>query len=484
MRWRGFCGPSYQSAAATADNEECINLYPERIESPNGTTDFSLLPTPGVSVLVQTNATQGRAHAFYKDREFAVTGASFYELDSDAAVTSRGLVAVDGNPATISYNGDGGGDLLITSGGNGYRFILSSNTFSTISALNGKATMGDQLDGYLLALDANTGTFYASGLLAGGTWTTGTMFAQRNAAPDKWIAMKVKGKYVYLIGPETGEVWYDSGASPFPFAPHPSGLFQYGIAAPFSLQKCGDSMIWLGKTRDGHGPVYRATGFTPENIASYPVQKAISEYTTVSDAYADSYNENGHTFYVLSFPTANVTWCYDLEMQMWHKRGLWNPSDRAFSVWGPRCHAFAFNQHRWLHGTGTGVYRASTSYGSDVDSLAIRRLRRAPTIQSENRRLFPSVLELDVEPGLGLESGQGESPMAMLRISRDGGKTWGPERWRNTGKLGEFSRRVRWERIGAARRLTAEVTFTDPVPFKVTNAYLQLAQQAQMEGAA
>jgi len=68
----------------------------------------------------------------------------------------------------------------------------------------------------------------------------------------------------------------------------------------------------------------------------------------------------------------------------------------------------------------------------------------------------------------------GDDPQVMLRISNDGGKTWITEQWRSAGKVGEWSQRVRWNRLGSARRRVLEVSVTDPAPWKITGAYLEL----------
>jgi PKD repeat protein len=66
----------------------------------------------------------------------------------------------------------------------------------------------------------------------------------------------------------------------------------------------------------------------------------------------------------------------------------------------------------------------------------------------------------------------GADPQVMLRLSNDGGKTWITEQWRSAGRVGEYLRRVRWNRLGCARRRVFEVSVTDPAPWKVTGAYL------------
>lgn len=471
MRYKGFCGPAYQSQAITAAGERLVNWMVERIE-PSG--QLVLYPTPGFTLIHQTVGNTGRAHEFYDGREFVVEDSLFFELDSSGNATFLGFVAVDSNPATISWNGPGGDEVFVTSGSNAYTMNLTTNTVTQITALNGKATQGAMLHGYFLALDAVTGTLYSSELQDGLTWTTGTMFQQRSAQPDPWIAMLVKSDYIYLFGAETGEVWYDAGSSPFPFAKHPSGGMEYGIGAAWSARVGGTSAFWLGSSRSGRGAVYRATGFSPENIATYPVQRAISQYADVSDAYADTYVEDGHTYYILSFLKANKTWVYDVEMQMWHERGTWDvdTSVSDFSVWRARCHAYCYGRHHWLDINGGAVYRASLSVGTDIDDLPIRRMRRAPTLVDENQRIYYSGFEVDLETGLGLTSGQGSNPQVMMRLSNDGGRTWTAERMRSAGKTGEFSKRVRWERCGMGRRRVFEISVTDPIPWRVTDAYL------------
>lgn len=481
MLYKGFIGPSYVSQSPLADQEETFNLYEERVESPGGSTRTALYPIPGFSKIAPTNSTNGRAHFYNDGREFAIVGPSFFEIDGDANITFRGTVTVDTNPATISSNGDGGGELFITSGGNGYVYDLTTNILTQIAALNGKATMGDALDGYFINLDSNTGTFYISNLLDGATWQTGTQFAQRIAAADPWVSMKVLGPYIWLLGSQTSEVWFDSGSSPFPFEKHPSGLIPWGCAAPFSVTVCDTSLFWLGASKNGQGFFLRAAEFQPEVVSTYAVQYAVNNYSTIADCYGDTYNYEGHTFYIPTFPTAQKTWAFDLQLQSWTKRGTWDPATtpNEYGIWRPRCHVLAFGQHRWLHSSGVGVYRMDRSFLTDVDGLAIRFERRAPAIVNENERVFYSEFQLDMEVGLGTATGQGVDPQVMLQMSNDGGKTWGIERWRSAGKIGEYGTRVVWNRLGQARRRVFKVVMTDPIPVRLLAAYLQMKPEAK-----
>lgn len=473
MRYPGFINGSFPAQAVTLDQERTVNLYLERSESPGATSQSALYPTPGVEEIFTADVTGGRANFFDSStqRQFVVIGTSFIEMNQSGLESFRGSVAIGTNPATISSNGSGGGQLFVTSGDNGYLFDLGTNNFQQIVALDGKATMGDHLDGYFLALDAVSSTLYISNLLQGLTWVTGVDFAQRSIAPDPWVSMKVLGRYIWLLGTETSEVWYNTGAN-FPFAPHPSGLIQYGCAAPFSVGIADATIVWLGATKYGHGMVLRAGGFTPEVISTQPLQKEFNGYTTISDAIAYTYNDLGHTFYMLTFDSENHTWAWDAQTNLWAERGTWISEENRYVAWRPRWHAMAYGEHRMLdNNTGT-LYRMSTSIATDVEGRLIRWLRRAPALMSENQRISYPCFELDLEPGLGLTNGQGSDPQVMMRMSNDGGKTWGTEQMRSAGKTGEYGKRVRWNRCGQGRRRVFEVSGTDSIRWRLTNAYL------------
>lgn len=475
MRWPSFINGSYESQAWTADQEVTINLFPERMESQGAVSQWTLYPTPGVTLITTALASPGRAHFSIFGREFAVQGTSFNEINVSGTVTVRGAVALGASPATISSNGDGGGELFITSGGNGYIFDLGTNILTQIAALNGKATMGDSLDGYFLALDGSASKLYISDLLDGLTWDP-TQFAQRTIAPDPWKAMRVNGRYIWLLGEQTSEVWYDTGASPFPFAPYPSGLIYFGIVAPFSAAVGDGTITWLGASRTGDRFVLSASGFTPEVVSDLPRQYIFSQYGTVADAEAEIINLYGHVFYRLTFPAEDVTWYRDATTQKWGMWVTWISEENRFSALRPRWHAMAFGEHRILDAQTGAIYMIDSSVATDVDNRPIRRVRKAPALVAEDERIFYASFQLDMQPGIGTSTGQGANPQVMARFSRDGGQTWGPEIMASAGPIGSYATRVIWNRVGSARRLVVEISFTDPCPFRLVDAYLALGQ--------
>jgi Neuraminidase (sialidase) len=68
--------------------------------------------------------------------------------------------------------------------------------------------------------------------------------------------------------------------------------------------------------------------------------------------------------------------------------------------------------------------------------------------------------------GVGLANGQGSDPQLMFRYSKDGGKTWSNEKQTSFGKIGEYSKRVRFRSLGQFRRFQVELSTSDPVEVK------------------
>lgn len=474
--YQNFVGPSYRSQSPVADAERCVNYFVEFMEATGAKGRMALYPTPGVELFASVNDSPGRAFRNVNGRVFAVIGPTLYELLSTGAVLTRGTMLTDTSPATIWGNGDVADQLFITSGGLGYLYDLVGNTLAPVSipALT-SVDMGAYIDGYFLALDRSTSTLAASDLANGGTWAA-LQAQQRNAFADRWQTLLVSNRDIVLAGSETTDIWQDSGAQPFPFTPVPGANIEWGTAAPFSMAILG-SPIWLGASRDGTGIVLQMSGYTPKRVSNHAIERAIQSYDDVSDAVGWVYQEEGHLFYILTFPSAQATWGFDASTNLWHERPYWDTVRAEEQASRQQYHVFAFNQHLVLDRSTGNIYAASVNFGSDVDGVAIRRQRRCPHVQATGRpTLFLHNLEIDLENGLGLPAGQGSDPTVMLRMSYDGARTWSSERWTSAGPQGVFLPRICWDQLGSGRDIVAEVTMTDPIPWRMMGATLDFTQ--------
>lgn len=109
---------------------------------------------------------------------------------------------------------------------------------------------------------------------------------------------------------------------------------------------------------------------------------------------------------------------------------------------------------------------------SAIPILLVKRQRTGPVIADENKLIRYDRFELDLQAGVGLNTGQGSDPQVILEYSDDAGHTWSDELRESAGEIGDFIRRVEWNRLGAARERVFRVTVADPVVWVLINAYL------------
>lgn len=476
MQLPGFIDTSNFSQSRIANPEVTVNWYLEQL-APNSKNGQALYPTPGQRLFGTAPLTDVGTRALFamNERVLAVIGSQLQDLLQNQTFVPRGAVGRDDNPASINMNGRTplgltGNEAFITSKNDGYVLNLATNLLTKV--LTNQAFMGASLDTYFLALDPPSNRFRISNPGDGLTWDP-TQFGQRQDQPDEWRAMVVNTPDLWLIGGKTGCVWFDTGDFPFPFAPRPGATFQYGIRAPFSLKVVGDSVFWLSENADGIGLPVKANGYSPEPIGTPTVNTAIEEYQRnggINDARAFSYQQAGHLFYVLSFKQG--TWAYDLTTDRWHQRGHWISTENRYVPWRPRAHAAAYGRNLVGDDESGQISWLDLTLGTEADGSSIRRRRVGASTFNENKPIEHRRVEFFLEMGLGATSGPGSDPMIMIRASDDGGKRWGNEHQLSVGKIGEFGKRAYLTRLGIPRDRVYELTVSDPIPYRLIDAFL------------
>lgn len=475
----GFIGPSYVSNSPNVAVETLFNWFPQRVEVGSEKAQVTYEPTPGIEAFTQLSGFPVRGLFSQDGRTFAVGGRKFDEINTTTGVvTNRGtLSAVDSNPATMNSSGTAGHQIYITSGGKGDIFDLNTNTLTPITA-TGYPTdtpMGTYLDTYFLTIKGDSAQFNISALLDGTLWSA-LDFAVRVQASDNLVGIIQNNKVIWLIGSQTSEPWYDAGTASFPFQSVPQILIPYGCCAPFSITRNaagGNGAVgWLHQSERGRGMYVTAQSYTPQRVSTYPIEATWSNVNDLQNASSYCYTDQGHEFCVLT--VGNATWVYDYTEGLWHRRGWWNPQTGQQD-----------RQRQWVHCNADGlhlvgdwetstVYRQDTSIPTD-NGQSIVRQRRAPHLSNEQRFMFYSAFQLDMETGLGTTSGQGVAPTALLQWSDDGGHTWSSGVVMNAGARGEYvTRCMAHGSLGRSRDRVFQVTVSDPIPWRLLQAYVQV----------
>ena len=391
-----------------------------------------------------------------------------------------GRLVAAGAESTVTGTGpvslaDNGTQIFIACNPLSYIYNISTAVFAQITDVDfpGAGSVG-YLDGYFVFNEPNTQKFWVTSLLDGAS-VDPLDFASAEGYPDDVVALIVDHREVYLFGNNSVEVWYDAGTPDFPLARVQGAFMEVGCEAAYSVAKLDNSVFWLGSDARGRGIVYRANGYTPARISTNAVEYAIQSYGNITDAIGYTYQQDGHPFYVLIFPSANATWVFDVSTQLWHERAAFQ--DGEFVRHRSNCQ-MSFNNEIVVGDYEDGrVYAFDLEVYADDDQIQkwLRSWRALATGQNNLKRTAHHSLQLDAQTGVGLNSGQGSDPQVMLRWSDDAGHTWSNEHWRSMGAIGGYGYRTIWRRLGMTEKIrdrVYEVSGTDPVKIAIMGAEL------------
>ena len=501
-------GSAYVARSINVADNRMVNLFPEVV--PEGGKEQAFLNrAPGLRLLTTIGDGPIRGLWTFGGFGYVVSGNKLYKINSLYQATLLGTVDGTGpvsmasniNTAEIGSNAQ----LMIACNPNSYIYDTTTSTFSQITTdqFRGAKLVDFISPGYFVAMQSNGLTFQISALNDGLTWDI-LDFSTVDGSPDALVSMIVDHNEIWLFGTQSVEVWYYNGDVDFPFARIQGAFNEIGCAAAYSVAKLDNGLFWLGADARGQGIVYRSNGYTGTRISTHAIEYAIAQYDVISDAIAYTYQQEGHSFYVLTFPTANATWVYDVATQAWHERASWENSH--FNRHRSNCQ-MAFNGE-----VVVGDFMNGNIYAFDLDVYDdngqtqrwLRSWRALPTGQNDLKRTAHHSLQLDCESGVGLNDlfidavlgtqnydelttqdnflievesihTVGADPQVMLRWSDDGGHTWSNEHWAAMGKIGQYYKRVFWRRLGMTLKLrdrVYEISGTDPVKVVIMGAEL------------
>jgi hypothetical protein len=394
-------GGSYVARSINAADNRMVNLFAEAIPEGSGGKEAGfLLRCPGLRLLATVGDGPIRGLWVTNGIAYVVSGSEFYSLTTNYTATLIGSVSGTG-PVSMADNGT---QLFIACNPVSYIYNTSTAVFGQITDADfpGAGSVG-YLDGYFVFNEPDSQKFWVTSLLDG-TSIDPLDFASAEGYPDNVIALIVDHREIFLFGNTSVEVWYDAGTPDFPLARIQGAFMEVGCAAAYSVAKLDNSVFWVGSDARGRGIVYRANGYTPARISTNAVEYAIQSYGNLSDAIAYTYQQDGHPFYVLIFPSAGATWVYDVSTQLWHERAGFENGD--FTRHRSNCQ-MAFNSE-----VVVGDYEDGRLYAFDLDVYAdddqiqkwLRSWRALATGQNNLKRTAHHSLQLDAETGIGLNA--------------------------------------------------------------------------------
>lgn len=481
-----FVSGSYQSRSPNFDAQRTVNLYAEMSGSGTSKTIAMLIGTPGTMTWVGTAGYPVRGMiAFNSSRSIVVGGGAVQYLDADGIGGGTiGSIPAATTPVFMATNGQ---VVMLVTGAEGYFIDPVALTITQI--VDPSFTGADVvwfINGRFVWNRPGTQIYQWSELYS--TTIDPLAFASAEGAPDLLVSLIVSNKELVLLGENSTEFHVNSGNADSVFEPIEGAFIEQGCAATHSVAKMTDgsgagSVIWLSRNPEGDGMFVRLVGYQPQRISKHDIEFQIAQYSRIDDAIAYTYQQEGHSFYMCSFPTANKTWCYDTGTELWHERAYRNPTTGALERHKSNCHMFFAGKNLvgdyssnviselrldiYVDGQ-PGLDPSNAGFGAAIPSI-----RQCPHLSAENAWQFFHELWIDMQTGVGLATdvvpaffgaaAGGKNPTLILEWSDDGGHSFPYSRTIDIGRIGERQLRAVARRLGKSRDRVFRVTVTDPV---------------------
>lgn len=448
---------SYQLRSRPASPSRLVNCFADKLP-PGAKAPYALTRAPGIATW--TTVGNGPISAMHKALGYlwVVSGSKLYRVDSNKVVTEIGTV---GLPTRIDM-ASSITTIVVVNEPDAYYYDTTTSTFAQITDVDFTARGASDvefLDNYLLFTEPGSGRFFGSDV-GSATSFDSLNFATAEGSPDNLVGLKVDHRQVLLLGEETIEIWELVGGGGFPFARAANGFVEQGCFNGRTAAKQDNSVFWLAQDYT----VRRLDGITPVRVSQTGIEQALGS-VTVGSGLGFSYSQEGHLFYVLQFPERTLV--YDATTKEWHERETY-----SYPYWLAWSHAqFAGLELVGDVSSNRIGYLSPTTY-ADWGTTQRMEWTYQP-VYAEGNRAFHDRLEVIMETGVGLTSGQGSDPEMMMDVSDDGGRTWQALPNKKIGKIGEHQQRVIWPQLGSSFDRVYRGAISDPIKATLIDTQLE-----------
>lgn len=437
----------------------------------NDSTAFfkkALFPTPGLSIddgiifnIGGENNIGRRLHLF-KNKVYAVIKDQVYLITGSVVNGEIKLThAVIGNINTqVGYVGiaHNNTQIMLVDGVDGWIFDVTTSSFSKIVDPNFPTKPSDvvTLANRFITNQGESNISYYSAQGDGTTWfdpgTFGNFFPM-GSEPDIVVGYATLNGKLLVFGQDSTESWFPTQGTQAFKQQLPS--IEAGCVAPGTIAKAFGVLVWLSKTTNGTGSILATTGGEPKPISDNTLERVIDSYANIEDARAYIYkNEIGHIMYVINFTTANASWMYDFDANAWYKLESGEKNRHLANDY-----VYYLSRHYVLDYKEPKLYELSTRYYDDA-GIAIRRSRifqldkfvielehynktpfvllgaEANITQAAFYKIVLNKIRFYLKQGTGTAIGNDIEPILFLRVSKDGGISYGNQLQQRIGSIG------------------------------------------------
>lgn len=451
-----------------------INCIVEQID--NGRQQSAILGLPGLVKYVNTGDIPARAIFTKKGTLtfYMVVGSNVLSVTPDRNSSIIATLTTDSGPVWMDDNGlelfiNDAITPLIYTHATGIAELISDLDYPT--GARGATFLQGRFWVYVVS-GPNAGRCYASDQYAGKSWD-GLNFITPSAKPTGITGIDRYADDLVIRGQSSIE-WYSGAPNPVSgslgFQPSAQANTEIGAIAERGSAKVGQRFFFVGES-DGTAGVFEIVGYQIQKRSTPKIDEDLKARQP-ANAICTGYMVNDHPLFQVTIQAstadAALTWIYDASTGQWSKRtSEGSPYYRGLFAVGTNSKVFITDAF-----TGNLYTMEDSAYDEDGALLPYEVL--GAHLLKEGDGFGVDLIQLDIETGLGNPLPPGDDPHAILSISKDGGRTWCMERYVTLGKMGNYKARAQETQFGWARDWAFKLRITDPVPRRLTGAYLTL----------
>lgn len=461
----------YQLRSLPLARKRCINMYPQ-VSEDTTFSKISLFGTPGIADFSTTGLNgPSRGCIVAGGVAYYVIGNSFISVDSTGTITNHGTISGT-EDVSMAYNTKS--IAIVDPYGNSYFFTVSTSTLAQIT------------DSTFLSMGQVRTVTYKKGFFVFTTdteWFNSSIYSTNNGqsfdaldfdvediAPDNIVAGFTSHDLLYIIGTETTGIFDNIVTNAFPFAEVGGANLEIGCQARLSITKFDSDFVMIGGGKNELPSVWRIRQQSVQRISTDAIDyiMSLASQSELARARIDTYSQDGHPFLVLTI--GDYTFSYDqrssetAQSHIWHERQSGFTNGETFQRWRGQhiCKAYGKILVGDNNSGNIGQLDLSTykEFGERIERVIVSQ-----PVDSKGSPIFQSELEMFIESGVG--NADSTDPVWLFSYS-DNGRTWTNPIARAMGKVGEYTKRLIWSRLGRipAKRVLRWKT-DDPVKIAI-----------------
>jgi hypothetical protein len=446
----------YASDSLPLCAQRCINWIPV-IPQAESLSQRALFDAPGLT-LFSTVTGVNRGSKEMKEVPYFVNGNSLWSVNSAGVSTNRGTIEGSGR---VSMATNGQYLVVVVPNGKAYAYDNVSSTLTQITDIDFTARKANAVvykDGFFVFAAADGTVFFNSALNDPFT-LRGEDFLAADINPDRIMGLHVNHNELYVLGSETIELFQTIGGADFPFQRIPGANIQKGVHGGFSVSEFDNTFTFVGGGVNEGSAIWKVTSSASAvKISTSAIDTAIQEFTRaeIENCFTWAYALDGNYFVGFTFESDRIpskTFSYDATtsalagISTWHER----QSGTTDNSW--RVNSIVYAHDKLLVGDSQGGnigYIDKKSY-TEYGDVMVQEKASKP-FSANGIPLFAGEIQLTMESGVGLATGQGSDPVVRMDFSDDGGRTFSSEFSRSYGKIGEYMSLPTWRRQGRIPR--------------------------------